>query len=44
VISRLYPADKESYHLSVETKQTLETLLERKRNLRGRRGTIAAVE
>jgi 3-methyl-2-oxobutanoate hydroxymethyltransferase len=39
VISRQYPADKESYHLSAETKQTLETLLERKRNLRGRRST-----
>jgi 3-methyl-2-oxobutanoate hydroxymethyltransferase len=44
VLSRQYPADNESYHLSSETRQTLETVLERKRNLRGRRGTISAVE
>jgi 3-methyl-2-oxobutanoate hydroxymethyltransferase len=44
VQSRQYPADKESYHLPSETRQALETLLERKRNLRGRIGQIAAVE
>jgi 3-methyl-2-oxobutanoate hydroxymethyltransferase len=44
VLSRQYPADNESYHLSSETRQTLETVMERKRNLRGRRGTISAVE
>src|SRR6202007_1681669 len=31
VTSRQYPADSESYHLSAETKQSLEMLLERKR-------------
>lgn len=43
VISRQYPADSESYHLSAETKQALEMLLERKRTMRGRR-QITAVE
>src|ERR1700687_1201244 len=43
VLSRKYPADNESYHLSPETRQALETLLERKRAMRGRR-QIAAVE
>ncbi len=43
VMSRQYPADNESYHLSAETRQALETLLERKRGIRGRR-QIAAVE
>jgi 3-methyl-2-oxobutanoate hydroxymethyltransferase len=43
VISRQYPADNESYHLSAETRQALETLLERKRTMRGRR-QITAVE
>jgi 3-methyl-2-oxobutanoate hydroxymethyltransferase len=44
VISRQYPADNESYHLSQDTRQALETLLERKRTMRGRRGQITAVE
>jgi 3-methyl-2-oxobutanoate hydroxymethyltransferase len=44
VISRQYPADNESYHLSAETNRMLETLLEKKRNMRGRRSTMAAVE
>jgi 3-methyl-2-oxobutanoate hydroxymethyltransferase len=44
VLSRQYPADHESYHLSADTRQALETLLERKRGMRGRRGQIAAVE
>jgi 3-methyl-2-oxobutanoate hydroxymethyltransferase len=44
VLSRQYPADNESYHLSAETRQALETLLERKRAIRGRRGQITAVE
>ena len=43
VISRQYPADSESYHLSSETRQALETVLERKRAMR-RRGQITAVE
>jgi len=43
VLSRKYPADSESYHLSAETKQALELLLERKRAMRGRR-QITAVE
>jgi len=43
VTSRKYPADGESYHLSAETKQALELLLERKRTMRGRR-QITAVE
>ena len=43
VLSRQYPADNESYHLSPETRQALETLLERKRMLRGRR-QITALE
>jgi 3-methyl-2-oxobutanoate hydroxymethyltransferase len=34
VISHRYPADSESYHLSRETQQTLETVLERKRGMR----------
>jgi 3-methyl-2-oxobutanoate hydroxymethyltransferase len=44
VLSRQYPADNESYHLPAETRQALETLLERKRTMRGRRGQITAVE
>jgi len=44
VISRQYPADNESYHLSAETRQALETLLERKRAVRGRRGQITTIE
>ena len=43
VISRQYPSDSESYHLSPETRQALETLLERKRLMRARR-QITAVE
>ena len=43
VISRQYPADNESYHLSLETRQALETVLERKRAMRTRR-QITAVE
>jgi 3-methyl-2-oxobutanoate hydroxymethyltransferase len=42
VLSRQYPADSESYHLPSETRQALETLLERKRAMRNRRGQIAA--
>src|SRR5213596_721225 len=34
VISRQYPSDDESYHLPRETKAALDTLLERKRNMR----------
>ena len=34
VVSRQYPADNESYHLPAETRQALETLLERKRAMR----------
>ena len=34
VISHRYPADNESYHLSKETQQALETVLERKREMR----------
>jgi 3-methyl-2-oxobutanoate hydroxymethyltransferase len=41
VIARQYPADNESYHLSSETRQALETLLERKRAMRARRQTTA---
>lgn len=44
VVSRQYPADNESYHLPAETRQALESLLERKRTMRGRIGKIAAVE
>ena len=44
VTSRQYPADNESYHLPPETRQALETLLERKGTMRGRIGQIAAVE
>jgi len=43
VVSRQYPADNESYHLSPETRQALETVLERKRGM-GRRKQITAVE
>ena len=43
VLSRQYPADSESYHLSPETRQALETILERKRAMRTRR-QITAVE
>lgn len=42
VVSRQYPADNESYHLPHETRQALETLLERKRTLRERRQISAA--
>jgi 3-methyl-2-oxobutanoate hydroxymethyltransferase len=42
VISRQYPADNECYHLSAETRQALETVLERKRGMRARQ--ITAVE
>ena len=34
VIAHQYPADRESYHLSKETQQALETVLERKRGMR----------
>jgi 3-methyl-2-oxobutanoate hydroxymethyltransferase len=34
VISHQYPLDNESYHLSKETQQALETVLERKRGIR----------
>jgi 3-methyl-2-oxobutanoate hydroxymethyltransferase len=34
VIAHQYPADGESYHLSKETQQALETVLERKRGMR----------
>jgi 3-methyl-2-oxobutanoate hydroxymethyltransferase len=34
VIAHEYPADSESYHLSKETQQALETVLERKRGIR----------
>jgi 3-methyl-2-oxobutanoate hydroxymethyltransferase len=34
VISHHYPADSESYHLSKETQQSLETVLDRKRGMR----------
>jgi 3-methyl-2-oxobutanoate hydroxymethyltransferase len=34
VVSHHYPADSESYHLSKETLQSLETVLERKRGMR----------
>jgi 3-methyl-2-oxobutanoate hydroxymethyltransferase len=37
VLSRKYPADNESYHLSSDTKQALEMLLERKKLMRSRR-------
>jgi 3-methyl-2-oxobutanoate hydroxymethyltransferase len=43
VVSRQYPTDNECYHLSAETRQAVETLLERKRAMRGRR-QITAVE
>jgi 3-methyl-2-oxobutanoate hydroxymethyltransferase len=36
VISGRYPSDNESYHLSAETRQALEHLLERKRSLKNR--------
>lgn len=42
VISRQYPADSESYHLSPETRQALEAVLERKHAMRKRQ--ITAVE
>jgi 3-methyl-2-oxobutanoate hydroxymethyltransferase len=44
VQSRQYPADNESYHLPAETRQALESLLEKKRNMRRRTGHIVAVE
>jgi 3-methyl-2-oxobutanoate hydroxymethyltransferase len=44
VQSRQYPADSESYHLPAETRQALESLLQRKRTMRGRIGQIAAIE
>lgn len=34
VLSRQYPAESESYHLPKETQQALETVLERKREMR----------
>jgi 3-methyl-2-oxobutanoate hydroxymethyltransferase len=34
VIARQYPSDDESYHLPKETRQALETVLERKRGMR----------
>jgi 3-methyl-2-oxobutanoate hydroxymethyltransferase len=34
VLSRQYPSDAESYHLPKETRQALDTVLERKRTLR----------
>src|SRR5271155_4777806 len=34
VLSHQYPSDAESYHLSKETRQALETVLERKRGMR----------
>jgi 3-methyl-2-oxobutanoate hydroxymethyltransferase len=34
VIAHQYPADSEAYHLSKETQQALETVLERKRGMR----------
>jgi 3-methyl-2-oxobutanoate hydroxymethyltransferase len=34
VLSRKYPSDDESYHLPRDTKAALDTLLERKRNMR----------
>src|SRR5580704_6340210 len=34
IVSHRYPADSESYHLSKETQQALETVLERKRGMR----------
>jgi 3-methyl-2-oxobutanoate hydroxymethyltransferase len=34
VVTRQYPSDGESYHLSKETQQALETVLERKREMR----------
>ncbi|HET8825027.1 MAG TPA: 3-methyl-2-oxobutanoate hydroxymethyltransferase [Terriglobales bacterium] len=37
VLSHQYPDDKESYHLSGETRQALEMLLERKRSIRGKK-------
>jgi 3-methyl-2-oxobutanoate hydroxymethyltransferase len=43
VISRQYPADNECYHLSAETRQALETVLERKRAMKSRR-QITAIE
>jgi 3-methyl-2-oxobutanoate hydroxymethyltransferase len=43
VLSRQYPDDKESYHLSSDTKQALEILLERKRAMQGKR-QITAIE
>ena len=44
VQSRQYPADNECYHLPAETRRALESLLERKRSMRGRIAQIAAVE
>jgi 3-methyl-2-oxobutanoate hydroxymethyltransferase len=37
VLSHQYPNDEESYHLSGETRQALEMLLERKRSIRGKK-------
>src|SRR5204863_3523588 len=42
VVSRQYPADSECYHLSPETRQALETVLERKRSI-ARRKQITAI-
>ena len=41
VLSHQYPADSECYHLSRETREALETLLERKREMRGKRQIVA---
>ena len=43
VLSHQYPADNECYHLSRETREALETLLERKRGMRSKR-QITAIE
>src|SRR5690349_6739086 len=43
VASRQYPDDKESYHLSAETRQALEILLERKKAMRARK-SVTAIE
>ncbi|HEV2699188.1 MAG TPA: 3-methyl-2-oxobutanoate hydroxymethyltransferase [Terriglobales bacterium] len=43
VVARQYPADSECYHLSPETRQALETVLDRKRSI-ARRKQITAIE
>ena len=42
VTSARYPADNESYHLSREVKEALETLVERKRMMRGKKSAVLA--